>query len=90
MKGQQVIVHAFSNKLPGKIISLDYTINNKTEEVIKTKPKKLIKNDIAMVTIKVESKIVLELGKNNRSMGRIALRDGQTTIAAGVVEEFIY
>ncbi len=43
-----------------------------------------------MVTIKVETKIVLELGKNNRSMGRIALRDGQTTIAAGVVEELIY
>ena len=85
-----MIVHAFSNKVPGKIISLDYTLNTKTDEVIKLKPKKLIKNDVAMVTIKVETKIVLELGKNNRSMGRIALRDGQTTIAAGIVEEFIY
>ena len=85
-----MIVHAFSNKVPGKLIFLDYTLNTKTDEVIKTKPKKLIKNDVAMVTIKVETKIVLELGKNNRSMGRIALRDGQTTIAAGIVEEFIY
>ena len=83
-------MHAFSNKVPGKIISLDYTLNTKTDEVIKTKPKKLIKNDVAMVTIKVETKIVLELGKNNRSMGRIALRDGQTTIAAGIVEQFVY
>jgi translation elongation factor EF-1alpha len=32
----------------------------------------------------------LELFSNNKAMGRIALRDGEDTIAAGVITELIY
>jgi translation elongation factor EF-1alpha len=71
-------------------MSLDQTINLKTEQIIKLKPKILIKGDFADITIKMNLKICLELHKNNKSMGRIALRDGEETIAAGFVSEFFY
>ena len=64
-------------------------VNQKTDEVIKAKPKKLVKGNFAEVIIKMESRICLELLKNNKAMGRIALRDGMETIAAGVVVELI-
>jgi translation elongation factor EF-1alpha len=38
----------------------------------------------------MNQKICLELFKNNKSMGRIALRDGEETIAAGFISEFFY
>jgi len=49
----------------------------------------LIKGNFAQVTIKLEQRICLELATNNKAMGRIALRDGEETIAAGVVIEMI-
>jgi translation elongation factor EF-1alpha len=40
--------------------------------------------------IKVETRMCLELYKNIRALGRIALRDGNLTIAAGIVSELIH
>ena len=42
-------------------MSLDQTINQKTEQLIKTKPKILVKGDLADITLKMNSKICLEL-----------------------------
>jgi translation elongation factor EF-1alpha len=57
--------------------------------MIKERPKKLIKGNYAQITLKLEYRICLELAANNKAMGRIALRDGEETIAAGVVIEMI-
>lgn len=59
-------------------------------EVKKLKPKRLIENDYALITIKLEQRVCLELHKNNKSMGRIALRDDEITIGAGHIEELVY
>ena len=40
------------------------------------RPKRLVKNNYALVTIKTDERICLEKFENNKSMGRIALRDG--------------
>ena len=53
------------------------------------KPKRLVKGDFALITIKLDERICLELYSNNRSMGRIALRDGNQTIGSGIVTELI-
>jgi len=37
----------------------------------------------------METRVCLELSTNNKAMGRIALRDGNETIAAGVITELI-
>ena len=65
------------------------TIDQKTNKTIKERPKKLVKGNYAQVTIKLEHRICLELASNNKAMGRIALRDGEETIAAGVVTELL-
>jgi translation elongation factor EF-1alpha len=59
----------------------------KTEEELNDgkRPKKLIKDNYALVTIRVDERICLEIYANNKSMGRIALRDGDQTIGSGVV-----
>ena len=44
---------------------------------------------MSIVTILLEQRICLELQENNKAMGRIALRDGNKTIAAGIVTQFI-
>jgi len=43
----------------------------------------------ALVTIKLEERACLELFSNYRQMGRITIRDGKKTIAAGIIIEFI-
>jgi len=87
IKGKQFIVYTFSNKIAGIIYSLDKLLDMKTDKELNDgkRPKKLIKNNYALVTIKVEEKICLEKFDNNKSMGRIALRDGDQTIGSGVV-----
>ena len=40
------------------------------------RPKRLVKDNYALVTIKLDERICLEKFANNKSMGRIALRDG--------------
>jgi translation elongation factor EF-1alpha len=39
--------------------------------------------------MKLDNRICLELFKNNKAMGRIALRDGNETIAAGLITDLI-
>ena len=85
-----MVVHAFSLKIPGKISNLDHTIDVNTKEIKKLKPKRLVENDYAMITIKLEERVCLELYKNNKSMGRLAIRDDEVTIGAGFIEEFVY
>mmetsp|Transcript_3825 Transcript_3825/g.6511 ORF Transcript_3825/g.6511 Transcript_3825/m.6511 type:complete len:189 (-) Transcript_3825:53-619(-) len=77
IKGQQIVAYTFSNKVAGKITSLELLINQKNDEVMRAKPKKLLKGNFAQVIIKLESQICLELAKNNKAMGRVALRDGK-------------
>jgi elongation factor 1 alpha-like protein len=83
------VVYSFSSKVPGKISSLEFTINKKNDEVLTKKPKKLSAGNLAQVVIKLEQRTCMELFENNRAMGRIALRDGNETIAAGTITELV-
>jgi translation elongation factor EF-1alpha len=49
----------------------------------------LVKGNYAQIVIKLDERICLELFSNNKSMGRIALREGTETIAAGTVTELV-
>ena len=71
--------------------SKEETKENKGEEyeITKSKPKKLINNDLAEVVIKLEERICVDIFKNNKAMGRFALRDNEETIAAGTVKRLI-
>ena len=62
----------------------------KTNEPKKLKPRLLKPGDFAVITIKLEYRIPLDIFTNNRSMGRIAMRDGLEIIGSGIIEELKY
>ena len=60
------------------IKSLDKLLSMKDDKELNDgkRPKRLVKDNYALVTIKLDERICLEKFANNKSMGRIALRDG--------------
>lgn len=89
---QEVVLYTFSTKCAGKITKLETLLLQKKGgpiEILKTKPKKLVSGNFAEVVIKLEKRISLELFSNNKAMGRIALRVGHETVAAGIIYELI-
>lgn len=86
-RGQNIILYSFSNKIPGKLNKLEAIVNPKSGETIKANPKCLIKNQTAIVHIKLEEKACLELFSNYKAMGRITVRDRNETLASGIIIE---
>jgi elongation factor 1 alpha-like protein len=88
-KGEAVVIHSHTTKAPGKIAFLLATIDQSTGETIKDRPKFLRKGQFANVQIKLEERMCLELFKNFKNLGRIAIRRENHTIAAGTIIEFV-
>ena len=65
-KGEQVTVHSFSTRVPGKIHSLHSIIDQNSNEVIKAKPKFLKEGHYALISIKLEERMALELFTNSK------------------------
>jgi len=83
IKGEQVVIHSYTSKSPGKLQYLLAVIDEKTKEIKKNKPKFLKEGMYADVQVKVDERLCLELYSNFQSMGRIVIRKGTHTIAAG-------
>lgn len=88
-KGEAVVIHSHTTKAPGKISFLLATIEQSTGETIKNRPKFLRKGQFANVQIKLAERMCLELFSNYKSLGRIAIRRENHTIAAGTIIEFV-
>ncbi|XP_005104900.1 HBS1-like protein isoform X1 [Aplysia californica] len=88
-KGFPVVFHYQSINEPAVIKRLISQLNRSTGEVIKKKPRCLVKNSSAVVEIELERSMCLELYSEYKDLGRFMLRTGGHTIAAGVVEEIV-
>lgn len=88
-KGFTVVFHYQSITEPAIIKRLNCQLNKNTGEVIKNKPKCLVKNSSAVVEIEFERPVCLEMYKDYKDLGRFMLRQGGHTIAAGLVEEVL-
>ncbi|CAG8519580.1 14783_t:CDS:10 [Dentiscutata erythropus] len=89
-RGFPVILHRQSLNEPANIIKLVDIINKNTGEVIKKNPRHLPKSTTATVEIKLSNRpIPLEAFKDNKELGRIMLRKGGETVAAGVVVDIL-
>ncbi|GFN94117.1 elongation factor 1-alpha [Plakobranchus ocellatus] len=86
-KGFPVVFHYQSINEPAVIKRLLSQLNRNTGEVVKRKPRCLVKNSSASVEIELERSLCLELYTDFKDLGRFMLRSGGHTIAAGVVEE---
>lgn len=81
----QVTIHAHAAMENGHVSQLIATVDPKTGETSKKKPRVLTKNQSAVVEVTVLRAICLELYSDFRALGRVVLRDGGQTIAVGVV-----
>lgn len=88
-KGFPVVFHYQSINEPAVIKRLLCQLNRSTGEVIKRKPRCLVKNSSAIVEIELERSMCVELYSEYKDLGRFMLRNGGHTIAAGVVEEIV-
>lgn len=88
-KGFMVVFHYQSITEPAVIKRLNSQLNKSTGEVIKNRPKCLVKNMSAVVELEFDRPICLELYKDFKDLGRFMLRYSGHTIAAGLVEEVL-
>ncbi|KAL4236288.1 HBS1-like protein [Mactra antiquata] len=85
-RGFTVIFHYQCVSEPAIVKKLVSQLNKSTGEVIKNKPKCLMKNSSAVVEIEFDHPVCIELYKDNKDLGRFMLRSGGHTIAAGLIE----
>lgn len=88
-KGEKVTIHSYTNYSAGQCKSLLSTVDQKTGEPIKQKPKFLVPGMFADIKIRLDERRCLELFSNFPAMGRIVLRTGSYTIAAGRIISFV-
>lgn len=65
-----------------KIIS---QLHKSTGQVVKNKPRCLVKNSSGIVEIEVQRPVCVELYKDYKDLGRFMIRSGGATVAAGLV-----
>ncbi|KAI7870745.1 P-loop containing nucleoside triphosphate hydrolase protein [Spinellus fusiger] len=88
--GFPVILYHHSVNEPASIVKLLTTVDKATGEVIKKNPRHLTKGNTATIKIQLTNRpIPLELFKDNKQLGRIMLRKGGDTVAAGVVTKIL-
>ena len=64
-------------------------LDKTTGEVVKEKPRFLTKGMSAIIELKINRPICVELYQSYRELGRFMLRYGGTTIAAGIITEIL-
>lgn len=74
------------------IRKLNAELNKVTGEQVKKRPRCLLKNTAAIITIETNRPICIELYKDFKEFGRFMLRDAGVTVAAGLITKvrFIY
>ncbi|TPX59472.1 hypothetical protein CcCBS67573_g09085 [Chytriomyces confervae] len=87
--GVPIVLHHQSASTPGIISKLVSILNKASGEVIKKNPRALPKNVTAIVDIKLDKPICVELAKESRELGRVMIRSGSTVVAAGIVTEIV-
>ncbi|RUP50958.1 hypothetical protein BC936DRAFT_136873 [Jimgerdemannia flammicorona] len=86
--GFSIDLHHQSLNEPAVITKLLAVIDKSTGEIVKKNPRHLSKSSTATVQIKIINRpIPLETFKENKELGRVMLRKGGDTVAAGVVVE---
>lgn len=87
--GYTPVLHAHTVQVAATLVAFEAKINPATGAVEENNPKFLKVGDSAIVRIKPVRPIPLESFKEFPELGRFALRDMGSTIAAGVVKEII-
>lgn len=85
--GYTPVLHAHTAQVAATISELIAKIDPRTGQPTEEKPKTIKTGDSAIVRIQPLRPIVLETFKDFPELGRFALRDMGSTVAAGIVRE---
>lgn len=87
--GSPVILHHQSLIEPASIVKLKAQLHKGTGEVIKKNPRCLGNNSCALVEIETTKVICIERYADCKELGRVMLRIGGQTVAAGLVTKIL-
>jgi elongation factor 1 alpha-like protein len=87
--GYPVLLHHHSLVEPATISKLKAQLHKGTGEVIKKNPRVLGNNSCALVELSFQRLIAMEKYSDLKEMGRVMLRVGGVTIAAGLVTDVL-
>ena len=85
--GYTPVLHAHTAQVAATITEIEAKLDPRTGQPTEEKPKSIKTGDSAIVIIKPLRAVCIETFKEYPELGRFALRDMGTTIAAGVVRE---
>ena len=83
------MVHYQSLSEAAVVSKLVAQIHKSNGEIVKKRPRCLVKQTNGLVEIEFSRPICMELYKDYRELGRFMLRTGSTTIAAGLVTKVL-
>ncbi|XP_045614071.1 protein HBS1 [Procambarus clarkii] len=89
IKGAQVDFHYQAVTEPAKIKKLVSQLHKTTGQIVKSKPRALVKNTAAVIELAFTRPLCLELFRDYKELGRFMLRTGGSTIAAGLVTQIL-
>jgi elongation factor 1 alpha-like protein len=87
--GTPIVFHFKSIQEQAKISSLVEELDRSTGELIRRNPRRLTKNSSAVIEITLQRQICCELYSDVKELGRFMLRQGGSTIAAGIITKII-
>jgi len=89
IKGAQVMIHVNNGKSTGIVKRLEKLIDKTDGQLIRKNPKCIRSNECALVEIKTDEMLCLELFSNLKSYGRVAIREKFKTLAVGMVVKIL-
>lgn len=87
--GFPVLLHHQSLIEPATIVKLKAQLHKGTGEVMKKSPRCLGNNSCALIEVETSKPICIEKYANYKELGRIMLRVGGVTIAAGLITKIL-
>ncbi|KAJ1721307.1 hypothetical protein LPJ53_004161 [Coemansia erecta] len=85
--GFPALMHIQSLNVPVVVHKIIETLDQRTGEVVKRRPRHIRKGATARVEIRSETPVCLEVFKESKELGRVMLRKNGETIAAGIVTQ---
>jgi elongation factor 1 alpha-like protein len=87
--GTHVMFHHQQSVQPGSIAKCVSLLDKATMNVTKQNPRCIPSQSLAIVDIRLDDMVCIELDTTCKELARFALRSGEHTIAAGVVVEIL-
>ncbi|KAK4317282.1 hypothetical protein Pmani_011622 [Petrolisthes manimaculis] len=87
IKGAQVDFHYQATTEPARIRKLVSQLHKTTGQLVKSRPRALVKNTAALVELEFTRPLCLELFRDYKDLGRFMLRSSGSTIAAGLITQ---